>query len=318
QLLHAMGTRLARSCSLAELFMSPTVEDIASLIDSKPRSNSIVVPLQSGAADEAPLFLIHPVGGQVSVYLELARALGTRMPVFAVQAGASDAQYGSLDELADRYAKAIIDTWPGGPYRLAGWSSGGIFAMAVAARLEQRNAQLAYLGLIDTGLPRRALRPDDAMLAAQLTSIAALRGKRITEDERAAVSQLMQRAGTSDSWFAFPYDDPEVMTLLNDAFGTNFTNETFTAFQQQVAAAAGHLSLLGEFDMLPLSVSIHLVWSDGSINRSRYAEDFSRTLTVSDEVVVDGDHYAMLKGPHVVTLAQALLSAIANLQLTGS
>jgi len=89
-------------------------------------------------------------------YAPLAARLATRGAVYGVQTPAlTDARFEapSLDDLARRYADEIVAVQPTGPYRLAGWSLGGVLAHAVAVELQERGHRVAQLALIDS-IPR--------------------------------------------------------------------------------------------------------------------------------------------------------------------
>jgi thioesterase domain-containing protein len=51
------------------------------------------------------------------------------------------------------YAVALRRVQPEGPYHLAGWSTGGIYAHALTAALERDGAQVATLAMFDAPLP---------------------------------------------------------------------------------------------------------------------------------------------------------------------
>lgn len=55
-----------------------------------------------------------------------------------------------LDRISDAYADAILSTHKGGALCLAGHSSGGIFAIETAGKLEQRGVKSDYIFLFDT------------------------------------------------------------------------------------------------------------------------------------------------------------------------
>jgi thioesterase domain-containing protein len=67
----------------------------------------------------------------------------------------------SVEELAEVYLARLLRQQPEGPYRLAGWSSGGLLALEVASRLESMGRNVAGVALIDTmlatgtGIPER-------------------------------------------------------------------------------------------------------------------------------------------------------------------
>ncbi|MFB4271151.1 SDR family NAD(P)-dependent oxidoreductase [Nonomuraea sp. GTA35] len=102
-----------------------------------------------------PLFLAHPAGGTTGVYALLADRLPTT-PVRGLER--LDDTLDPLDdplgipERAERYAVAIREAGPG-PYRLGGWSFGGILAFEIARRLGETDVEL--VAMIDSGLPEQ-------------------------------------------------------------------------------------------------------------------------------------------------------------------
>ncbi|HEX6870348.1 MAG TPA: thioesterase domain-containing protein [Micromonosporaceae bacterium] len=110
-----------------------------------------VVQLNGGAG--VPAFAPHAVAGTVYEYTALARELDGAYRLYGIEAGglrAGTTPGASLAEMADRYAGAVRDTQESGPYRLIGWSMGGVLAFEVARRLEQRGERADLVVLIDT------------------------------------------------------------------------------------------------------------------------------------------------------------------------
>src|SRR5690606_6913934 len=64
--------------------------------------------------------------------------------------------------MADSYLAALLQQQPQGPYRLVGWSLGGSLALELAARLEARGEEVAFLGLLDCYVPGTEIAGDDA------------------------------------------------------------------------------------------------------------------------------------------------------------
>lgn len=58
-----------------------------------------------------------------------------------------------MNEIAARTAANIMLIQPDGPYRIAGYSSGGILAYATAHHLTLANKKVTFVGLIETELP---------------------------------------------------------------------------------------------------------------------------------------------------------------------
>ncbi|MFI7148275.1 SDR family NAD(P)-dependent oxidoreductase [Nonomuraea sp. NPDC050022] len=95
-----------------------------------------------------PLFLAHPAGGTTGVYALLAAHLD--LPVIGLERLDDAAELG-IPERAARYTEAVKRTCPG-PYRLGGWSFGGILAFEIARRLGD---DVELVVMVDSGLPER-------------------------------------------------------------------------------------------------------------------------------------------------------------------
>ncbi|QPS39242.1 alpha/beta fold hydrolase [Burkholderia oklahomensis] len=82
----------------------------------------------------------------------------------------------TVERLAARLLERIVTFQPHGPYRLAGWSSGGILAYEVAVQLTGRDEAVEFLGLVDAPLPTaeaaaRLARGVDAAPGARLAEL---------------------------------------------------------------------------------------------------------------------------------------------------
>ncbi|NUQ61200.1 MAG: SDR family NAD(P)-dependent oxidoreductase [Pirellulales bacterium] len=113
-----------------------------------------LVLLQRGG-DMPPLFCVHPIGGDIRCYVDLARSLSGDRPVYALRGRGIEGTldpHGSVDELAGDFLGSIREIQPRGPYYLAGWSTGGIYAYEMARRLHARG-ELGGLVFLDTPTP---------------------------------------------------------------------------------------------------------------------------------------------------------------------
>jgi phthiocerol/phenolphthiocerol synthesis type-I polyketide synthase D len=153
-ILEILELELGRPIDDAELFAHPTVEHLASVIRAgeEEAARRTVRPL-SPATHGRPFFCAHPAGGTTGVYQQLATLVGG--PFYGLERFA-DAP--SVEERAARYAALIRETQPEGPYRLGGWSFGGVVAYETARLL----GDVELLALIDAGIPRRVDDPAEA------------------------------------------------------------------------------------------------------------------------------------------------------------
>ena len=118
------------------------------------RRSRALVCLQQGSSQEPGWYFVHPAGGHVLCYRELAQAMPGHFHAF--QAPGLSGDGAPLDEvpaLAAHYLAALRQHQPQGPYRLGGWSSGGTIAFEMARQLEAEGEQVACLALLDTPAP---------------------------------------------------------------------------------------------------------------------------------------------------------------------
>ncbi|HSI52112.1 MAG TPA: amino acid adenylation domain-containing protein, partial [Ideonella sp.] len=152
--LHARGVDGAR---LRDLFSHPVLEDLAKFIDSNAmaaRHPNLVRIRTRG--DATPLFLIHPIGGEVQYAFDLSRHLDQDQPVYALAASgfaSGEKPHASIADMARAYLGAIRQVQAAGPYQLAGWSLGGMIAYEMAHQLLAAGETVAFVGMIDSGCP---------------------------------------------------------------------------------------------------------------------------------------------------------------------
>ena len=117
------------------------------------QTHDTLVKLNDNQSTNTPLYFLHPMGGRVDCYKEIAEYLAEICPVYGVQAPFvfnQDFQFNNLKQLADSYAQAIIKNQPNGPYRLAGWSVGGLMAQQIINLLHDNDRQVEYFAGIDS------------------------------------------------------------------------------------------------------------------------------------------------------------------------
>jgi amino acid adenylation domain-containing protein len=144
-----------RELPLATLFEKPTIELLAAAISETDgemtTGRGALVPIQTGGTN-APLFFVHPVSGNVLCYAELSRKLGPDQPFYGLQVPPGT-QPRTLEEMATAYIQALKERQPQGPYRLGGWSMGGVIAFDMARQLRAAGEQVSLLALVDVLVP---------------------------------------------------------------------------------------------------------------------------------------------------------------------
>ncbi len=172
RLLARVEAEFGRALPLASLFRGATIEDLAARLRSNEAGEawSPLVPIKVDGSG-APFFCVHPAGGIVYCFQDLARRVGDR-PFFGLQsAGLEDDRPlpASLEEMAAGYVAAIRAESPEGPYHLAGWSLGGIVAFEMARQLVEAGHEVATVAILDAEAPE----PSPFTLPRELGSLVA-------------------------------------------------------------------------------------------------------------------------------------------------
>ncbi|MEU8122447.1 amino acid adenylation domain-containing protein [Spirillospora sp. NPDC049024] len=140
--------------TIQDLFEAPTVADLAARIDAEPDGDplAILLPIRR-TGNRPPLFCLHPAGGISWTYSGLLRHLDEDVPIYGLQARGlkgTERPAGSLQEMADDYIRHIRSVQPSGPYRLLGWSFGGVMAHLVATLMQAQGADVATVVILDS------------------------------------------------------------------------------------------------------------------------------------------------------------------------
>jgi thioesterase domain-containing protein len=118
-------------------------------------TNSMLVAIQPQGS-LPPFFCVHPIGGSVFCYRDLARHLGSDQPFYGLQARdlmPNQEPHSRVETMAADYIGALRSRQPTGPYRLGGWSLGGVVAFEMAQQLQSQGESVAVLALIDSVSP---------------------------------------------------------------------------------------------------------------------------------------------------------------------
>ncbi|HAT2884968.1 non-ribosomal peptide synthetase [Serratia marcescens] len=140
------------------IFNHPILTELAERIDRRNAEAPLrkAVPARSSGS-RPPLFFVPTGFGDHSYAFELAKEIDETFPVYAVPWPAVEEKPATMSDMAASAVALIREVQPQGPYHLAGYSSGGVLAYAIAEQLQSAGEAVAFLGLIDT------LRPVEAM-----------------------------------------------------------------------------------------------------------------------------------------------------------
>ncbi|MDR2281378.1 MAG: AMP-binding protein, partial [Gordonia sp. (in: high G+C Gram-positive bacteria)] len=145
--------------TVADVFAAPTPAELAAAVgrdtgDGDAAALAPVLTLRQPSANsgKAPLFAIHPAIGLAWSFTSLLPHIDDDRAVYGLQnpALSGDAPATSLADLAADYVRRIRERVPHGPYRLVGWSLGGVIAHEVAVALQELGEDVERLTILDS------------------------------------------------------------------------------------------------------------------------------------------------------------------------
>jgi len=181
---------------------------------------------------------------------------------------------------------------PHGPYRLGGWSMGGLVAFEIARRLETAGEEVALLTLVDTAFPgpRRPVLSDGDLATIYAADAAAGLGLPFDPPPDFSTWPVADQL----RWMA--------EQLGPAARGHDGELERrFAVFKANVTAAVRYR---------PQTVRAPTLVIDAAGSRNHTAAWAAAVTGECTVVRVPGDHYTLLKSPAVQDVAMALRTAL--------
>lgn len=260
------------SIPLTMLLDTPTVGALAELLRDRVggRASDPLVPIRTGE-DRTPLFLAHPLNGQVLCYLALSRKLPQGQPVYGLRTDSGTPPWSSIQQLAAHHLAAVQRVHAHGPYILGGWSFGGFVAYEMARQLREAD-------------------PDAAVELLLFDSIT-LSHRQNTAATDNALNEFWrwQQQHEGDPTDSFPVVNAHWRALLDYHPAT--TDLDITLFR-----AGGPVP----DSLKPLHDAAGLLRDDPSNGWRDW------TTGVVDVVDVPGDHLSLLDDPHVDAVADVI------------
>ena len=293
---------------VAALLQGPTVAEMARAAADRTSGvrPPVVVLQREGTA--RPLFIVHAGGGHLMCYHQLAQRLAPDQPLYGLQARGLDDGLPPLEgvhAMAAYYLEGVRRAQPAGPYRLAGWSYGGMVAWEMARAIHAQGGEVELLVMIDTLRPEKrdtaGLALDHAsVLRRVLTDVFGWGGTAsITVDALRPLepeAQLALAARRLGPRILPPERVPEVAALTR----VRMANHNATV-DYEVRPYAGRLTYFRSRGSAGLSSAEETV---------RYWGRMAGSFGLHE---VPGAHGTLLDRPHVDTLAAVLRGVIGEL-----
>jgi thioesterase domain-containing protein/acyl carrier protein len=301
---------------LTALFAHGTVEGLAHLsrggrvTTAKPERGCVLL---AEGDPRKHLFLVHPIGGQVFCYRDLAGALAPGRTVWGLLAPGiegDEAPLATMSALVGRHLAQVRRVQPHGPYVLGGWSFGGLVALELARRLKDEDERVHLVAVLDsTPTPSSPLRDAGPreLTRAFLEDIAGPLGKaQVLRTELASLPEdwttqhalrVVQRIG------ALPAEMP-----------LHFFETRFSTFKEVFAA---HIRAMADYRPCPIDVPTALFCAARNPSSDELRASWVRLLSDVRTFTYDTDHSGMVRRPVVDRVAQDLEESVKDNETGG-
>ncbi|MCC4605961.1 non-ribosomal peptide synthetase [Xanthomonas campestris] len=311
--------RAGRSVPLSTLSLHPTLAAMAEAIarERQQSSPADVVTVRS-ASDRRPLFLVHDFTGLDLYFAPLATHIAADVPIHGLTAVALDApQLQTVQELATRLLENLRKVQAHGPYRVAGWSFGGLLAYEIATQLIANDEIVEFVGLIDTYHPAHLdLGPEyaDPLLAVRRLLLRNCLSA-LPQDARhaSAVANLQALAAQVHQWEA-----PALLQLCRSRewLPPQWSGQDDVTILRALARQAAHGHAHRHYVPIPINASVHLFAATELLPQQPVSDPLPgwQALLAPHALGcerVAGNHHTMLQAPHVAALGAAVSQRLA-------
>ncbi|WP_082339713.1 non-ribosomal peptide synthetase, partial [Pseudomonas sp. Pf153] len=306
--------------SLAELFQHASVESVCELLSRRSgaveQTDGLITVRASGRG--TPLFLVHEFSGRDLYFPALGMHIGGEFPIYGLP-GITSGQplLRTMECLAARLVGLIQTVQPHGPYRLAGWSFGGVLAYEVAQQLLGMDETVAFVGLIDSYVPRLAGQPpaywrDEQVHQRQLLLHCRAHWTTQGAGEQAELAHLARlEAEMARMDFEDLLKRCREQQLLEPELAAATSADIWHYLDREVA----HGHALTHYRINPIHQPVHLFRAQ---ERRAEMAQLSPSLGWVEELSSDrvrcidvpGDHQSMMKSPHIQHLGHAINQAL--------
>lgn len=148
----------SKKLPLTSLLEAPTLEALAQRIDANEKNSTVVpkgncvIPLNIASGSAPSLFLIHPGGGDVLLYRNLAQRLQPVASVYGIKPCSRNGYsivHTTVAEMAAYYIEEMRTIQPEGPYLIGGFCAGGAVAFEMAVQLQQQGISVPLVALMN-------------------------------------------------------------------------------------------------------------------------------------------------------------------------
>ncbi|ELX07967.1 linear gramicidin synthase subunit C [Janthinobacterium sp. HH01] len=297
---------------LRDFFAAPSQAGLAALLDQQSRAErqpSSLVLVRPGAG-ALPLFLTHPNGGEVHYAFALAPHIDSDVAIYGLAAYGfleGETPFTSVEAMAAHYIAAIREVQAEGPYRIAGYSSGGVLAYEMAHQLVAGGEEVEFLGLLDSHhdpeLREQVYRTEVPVFDDREAFLQKLT-QRLPEAQHALLDTIAQAA------------DLAAMVKLCERFRLLPEDTDPGTVRRYLAVEHEGAMAVINYVAPPLSVPTTLFRAEEGDNQDPHSGWAALLGNALQVVPVGGSHLSIIQPPHVAALGAAISSAIRRLSCT--
>ncbi|MET7311750.1 amino acid adenylation domain-containing protein [Streptomyces sp. NPDC005571] len=306
-----LGQALDRPVELSVFLERSTVEELAEVFGASAAplatqlTSSQIVTLRPGPSGRS-VYLVHPLGGELMCYRELARASHAPVRCLGIGwRGRPPAPGSTLGDIARIHVEQLRVIQPEGPYLLAGWSFGGVLAYEIAQQLTAAGSTVEFLGLLDAN---PVIDPITGLPMADTPFLGVLDDVLARLDDPAVTDAELTELTSGDTWLQLmgaPLRAGSVGGYLRGVLQTARTCMR-AAMDYRPQPYAG-------------PVDVYLAADSGAPHRSVLAAAIRELCTGQCTVrAVPGDHWGLLRAEHATETATELDAALERAGAIGS
>ncbi|WP_456791451.1 amino acid adenylation domain-containing protein [Bradyrhizobium sp. USDA 4506] len=280
--------------------------------DSRAKSSaaSSLVLLSDEGDRGTPIVLVHPPGGDVACYRELAALLGVDRKIWAIQ---DVRQYSTnivalrTEEWIDMYASEVARQF-NGPIVLAGWSGGGLLCCELASKLRAMGRIVRAIVLLDSRIPIGLATGDKIETEIHYgtaLALSILSGREVEVRSKDVVAAMS--ASKRLEYVAMQLQKAK-LTVADSA--DDMARKLIDLLREHVVAIYGLSHGPIEGPVIHLKT---LDLLDPDISDDGQQELWIRRVSGNyREIPVSGNHLTMLRRPNVGQVAESILTALAT------
>lgn len=300
KLMSAIENKLDISLPISVIFKAGNIEDLAEEItrikvssQEKNQFNSLVLIKKETSKNFSPLFLIHPIGGEVFCYNDLVSRLNTSRACYGLSYynQGKKIKYKGIKDLASNYLTEIMAVQSVGTYVLGGWSYGGLIAYEMAQQLQLKEKNADLLILIEPTIPFKNKKIKENLFLQDFAINVSL------NKELAINWNFEEKLSTIDK-LNLILEHLKKESILPKEYKLSQFQEKFEIFKHNVNAIAN-------YQVKPLKTDVVLFkseyYSENKVNF--WQSNIEGNLEIHE---IQGNHFTIMSKPNIQVLTQKL------------